>query len=197
MELRTTREMRRNEQLSKAMPKKAETAGTPGQAQPAPRPQEPADKVSVSAQAVAWLEEQNRKMWESVQERESRKHSWLDDSLSGLDAKKKELDDLARRLDVLEKCQKIAASLMKGNRVPPEDLEYLMNNDPDGYKLAMAMRRHNPDPEDEKSVLDDEDRNGSAEGSGGGESGESPSVEAAAPSGGGEASTAGETSAAE
>ena len=91
----------------------------------------------------------------------------------------------------MRKCQKIAASIMKGNRVPPEDLEYLMKNDPDGYKLAMAMRRENPDPEDEKSVLDDEDRNGgSAEGSGGGES---PPVSAPeAPSTGGEASAAAE-----
>lgn len=191
MELRTTREMRRNEQLSKAMARQADAA--PAKPQPSQK-QERADKLSVSAQAVAWLEEQSRKTWESTQEREQKKHSWLDDSLSGLEAKKKELDALARQLDVLEKCQKIAASIIKGNNVPPKDLQYLMNNDPDGYKLAMAMRRQNPDPEDEKSVLDDEDKNGGsvAESGDGGESA-APSVEAPAPSeGGGDAAPAAE-----
>lgn len=183
MELRTTREMRRSERLSKAMTRQADAA--PAKSQPG-QTQERADKLSVSAQAVAWLEEQSRKMWESTQEREQKKHSWLDECLSGLDAKKKELDALARQLDVLEKCQKIAASIIKGNNVPPEDLQYLMNNDPDGYKLAMAMRRQNPDPEDEKSVLDDEDKNGGsvAESGNGGEAA-APSVEAPAPSEGG------------
>lgn len=189
MELRTTREMRRNEQLSKAMARQADTA--PAKPEPGQK-QERADKLSVSAQAVAWLEEQSRKMWESTQEREQKKHSWLDDSLSGLEAKKKELDALARQLDVLEKCQKIAASIIKGNNVPPEDLQYLMNNDPDSYKLAMAMRRHNPDPEDEKSVLDDEDRNsGSAAEAVDSGAAEAPSVEAPALSeGGGDAAPA-------
>ena len=63
MELRTTRQMRRNEQLSKTMAKRAETADAPAQSKPA-QPQPPADKLSVSRQALAWLEEQNRKMWE-------------------------------------------------------------------------------------------------------------------------------------
>ena len=47
--------------------------------------------------------------------------------------------------DGAQPCQ-IAASIMRGDRVPPEDMAYLMNNDPEGYKLAMAMRRENPDP---------------------------------------------------
>ena len=187
MELRTTREMRRNEQLSKAMARQTEAA--PVKPQPA-QTQERTDKLSVSAQAVAWLEEQNRKMWESTQERERKKQGWLDSCLDDMGSKKEELDDLARQLDVLEKCQKIAASIIKGNNVPPKDLEYLMNNDPDGYKLAMALRRQNPDPEDEKSVLDDEEQNSSAAGEieGGGEPSGAPSVEApAASEGGGDA----------
>lgn len=71
--------------------------------------------------------------------------------------------------------------------MPPEDLAYLMNNDPEGYKLAMAMRRENPDPEDCESVLDEEDRAGRPGGR----------IEAApvgGPSAGGEASIGGEAS---
>ena len=93
----------------------------------------------------------------------------MNDSLSALDSAKSQLDSMEKKLKVMNKCQKIAASIMRGDRVPPEDLAYLMNNDPEGYKLAMAMRRENPDPEDCESVLDEEDRAGaSGEGYGGG-----------------------------
>ena len=85
-----------------------------------------------------------------------------------------ELDLLRQGLKVLELCQKIAASIMKGDKVPPKDLKFLMENDPDGYRLAMAMRRHKEDPEEVDSVLEDENKGGgSTEGTGGGET---PSV---------------------
>ena len=186
MELRTTRELRRNEQLSKTMAKKA-GADAPAPAQSAPK-QPPADKLTLSKQALSFLEEQNRKRLEQDMEREQRRQARMSDSLSQLESSKGHLDRLDKALKVLSKCQKIAASIMKGNRVPPEDLRYLMENDPEGYKLAMAMRRQNPDPEDEKSVLDDEDKNGSSvEGAESG-GGEAPSVSAPeASSGGGEA----------
>lgn len=186
MELRTTREMRRNEQLDKVMSKKT---GFSAKAQSS-KPREPTDKFTLSRQALAYVDEQNRKMWDWQQEREQRRQNRMADSLSALDSTKSELDLLSKSMDVMNKCLKIAASIMKGNKVPPEDLEYLMKNDPDGYRMALAMRRENPDPKEEKSVLDDEDRNGSTtEASDGG--GESPAVSASeAPSSGGEASTA-------
>ncbi len=166
MELRSTREMRRNEQLNKALAKKAEVSGSSAsaQAQP-PLKKAPADKLSLSRQALAFLEEQNRQ----AMEREQRRQSRMNDSLSSMESAKSELDAMGKKLKVMSKCQKIAASIMKGDRVPPEDLEYLMNNDPDGYKLAMAMRRHKKDPEDCESVLDEEDRNGGGETSDNGE----------------------------
>ena len=178
MELRATREMRRNEQLSKAMAKKADTSDTPVKTQ-TPQRQESADKLTLSRQALAFFEEQNRLRQAEEQRRTAQKQSGSS-----------ELDLLEKALDVQDKCLKIAASIMKGNRVPPEDLEYLMNNDPEGYKLAMALRRENPDPEDEKSVLDDEDKNGGPTDRA--DSGrEAPSVsEAEASSGGGDTSLA-------
>ena len=178
MELRSTRELRRNEQIARTAAKKAE-ASAPARKAPA-RPS--ADKVTLSRQAVSYLEEQNRRMWQYQQEREQRRQSRLDSELSALDTAKNRLKRMEDELDILSKCQKIAASIMKGNRVPPEDLRYLIEHDQAGYKLAMAMRRHNPDPEDEESVLDDEDRNGAVEGSGGGEA--FPGLSVPAPGGG-------------
>ena len=184
MELRSTREMRRNEQLAKAMSRKAQA---PAQSKPA-QPQAHADKLTLSRQALNYLEEQNRRLWQETQEREQRRQARMNDSLSALDSAKQEMDLLSKAADVQTKCLKIAASIMKGNRVPPEDLEYLMKNDPEGYKMAMAMRRENPDPEDEESVLDEEDRNGGAAESAWG--GEASSAGAAGPAEGGGAASA-------
>ena len=177
MELRTTRELRRNARLDQIMGRKAETANTPAEAQ-APQRKEPVDKLTLSRQAAAFVEEQSRKMWDEVREREQQRQNRMNAEPSN-----GELDLLSQGLKVLELCQKIAASIMKGDNVPPEDLKFLMENDPDGYRLAMAMRRHNPDPEDEESVLTDEDKNGGSTGETGG--GEALSVETAAPAGGG------------
>ena len=187
MELRTTREMRRNVRLDKVMGRKAETADTPAGAQ-TPQRKEPVDKLTLSRQAAAFVEEQSRKMWIEVREREQRRQSRMDASISAAESSKGELDLLSQGLKVLELCQKIAASIMKGDKVPLKDLRFLMENDPDGYRLAMAMRRHKEDPEEVDSVLEDEEnRNGGAGETGGG--GEAPSVEASGPSGGGGAAS--------
>lgn len=186
MELRTTREMRRNEQLSKAMAKKAES-DAPAQAQSA-RPQAPADKLTLSRQALAFLQEQNQRMWDAGQERKSGQDGRLRGILDAMETEQKKLDTMKEALDALDKCQKIAASIMRGDRVPPEDLQYLMEHDQEGYKMALALRKPKEDPEDVKSVLTDEDKKGGAKEAGGSE--EAPGVSAAEPSsGGGEASS--------
>ena len=166
MELRTTRELRRNVQIDKRMGTKSEAPDTPAKAQASQR-KEPVDKLTLSRQAVAFVEEQSRKMWDEVREREQRRQSRMAGDAEPANG---ELDLLSQGQKVLELCQKIAASIMKGDKVPPEDLKFLMENDPDGYRLAMAMRRHKEDPEEVDSVLEDEDKHGgSAEGTGGGE----------------------------
>lgn len=184
VELRSTREMRRNEQLTKTMANKTEGQTAAAQTKPAQmKSQPPADKLTLSRQALSFLEEQNRKLWEQDMEREQRRQDRMNDCLSSIESKKKELDAMDKALKVLRICQKIAASIMKGDRVPPEDLKYLMDNDPEGYKMAMALRRHKEDPEDVESALEEEDKNGEAEAASSGESPQSaPAPEA--PSGG-------------
>lgn len=170
MELRSTREMRRNEQLAKTTAKKADAA--PGQPQARPVRKQTADKCTLSRQALAFFEEQNR--LRQARERQAE----AEQSKSG------KLDLLKEGLDVLDKCLKIAASIRRGDKVPPEDLEYLQNNDPAGYVMALAQRHEKKNPEEVESVLDKE---GGEEQSGG----EAPAVSALeAPSGGGEASAA-------
>lgn len=182
MELRATREMRRSAQLEKATPKKADA---PAKAQ-ASQPKEPADKFSLSRQALAYVEEQSRQAWDP-EEGQSKKDSAIQGWLDAMETQKKQLDSMEDKLDMMDKCQKIAAAIMRGDRVPPEDLRYLMEHDKEGYKLALALRREKKDPEKVESVLDEEDKKvGSAESAG--DSGEAPSVSAPeASSGGGDA----------
>ncbi len=90
---------------------------------------------------------------------------------------------LSKSLKVMERCRKIASRIMKGDKVPPQDEQYLMECDPDGYKLALACRVPKENPKKWESVLEDEEQeNGSAgEAESGGETSEAESsaVEAA------------------
>ena len=182
MELRSTRELRRNAQIDKVMGKKAETQDAPAKAQAA-QPREPADKLSLSRQALAYVEERSRLAW-NPEEGQNKKDSVIQGYLDAMETQKKQLDSMEDKLDMMNKCQKIAAAIMRGDRVPPEDLRYLMEHDKEGYKLALALRREKKDPKKVESVLDEEDRNGgrTEETDGGGEA---PSVEAAGASEGG------------
>ena len=116
-----------------------------------------ADKVALSQQAVAYLEEQNRQRLAQAAEK---KESSAQDSL---------LKKLDKDLKKMDKCQKIYARVVNGDKVPPEDLQYLERCDPEGFKLALAMRRPNKHPKEWESELDDEDRKEleSGEGDGG------------------------------
>lgn len=186
MELRATRELRRNARMEQTAPKKGEGSPEGAKAPTKEAPKQPADQLSLSQQALAYAEEQRQKLWGSAQEEEGRHQGHLDSLLDAMESKKDELDSMSEKLKTLSKCQKIAAAIMRGDRVPPEDLRYLMEHDKEGYKMALAMRRPKKDPEEVESVLDEEDRNGGRTEEAGG--GEAPAVEGAGASeGGGEA----------
>lgn len=105
-----------------------------------------ADRVALSQQAVAYVEELSQQ-WQARAEEQ-------DES----SAQKKMLDKMGKDLKKLDKCQKIYARVVKGDKVPPEDLQYLERCDPEGFKLALAMRRPAKHPKEWESELDDEDR---------------------------------------
>ena len=157
MELRATRETKRNEKLDKALAKKEDA---PAKAQAQSLPKKPAaDQLSLSRQALNYLERQNQ-LRQELEERQARQNSLIEGHLNAMETKKRQLDTMDKTLKMMRKCDKIAAAIMRGDRVPPEDLRYLMNHDQNGYKLAMAMRRPKKDPERVESVLDEEDRRG-------------------------------------
>ena len=67
---------------------------------------------------------------------------------------------MAEWLDARLKCLKIASRIMSGDRVPPEDSRFLLENDPKLYQMAVTGRLPKEDPKEHKSVLDEEDLGG-------------------------------------
>ena len=145
-------------------------ARTAHAANPAPRaakkPAGPAlvksrtDKTSWSQAALSFLQEVNRQDMEKQRKL--------------LEAKQKgnsELDALGKSLKVMERCRKIASRIMKGDKVPPQDERYLMECDPDGYKLALACRVPKEKPKEWESVLEDEEEESGASGGAAADSG--------------------------
>lgn len=122
-----------------------------------------ADRLELSRQWVAAMEEQRVQTQAELLSggKEQKKSQGILDLLDQPSAEEQELDALSKQLDVQMKCMKIAANIMKGKKVPPEDERYLMENDPEGYKLAIAMRSTvKEDDEECESVLKDEDKEG-------------------------------------
>lgn len=66
---------------------------------------------------------------------------------------------LDETMKVMKACSKIAANIRSGDRVPPEDIRYLIRHDPRLYMMAMAARELKEDPEKCKKVVnEDEER---------------------------------------
>ena len=127
--------------------KTAETAARPS-----------ADRLELSRQWVEQMEEQSARLQAALSQ-PTGEDKKSDGILGMLDYMETEED----KLDIQMKCLKIAMNIMKGKKVPPEDERYLMENDPNGYKLAMSMKSMvKEDKKECKSVLDDEDKNGSS-----------------------------------
>lgn len=112
------------------------------------------DRLTLSREAVAHMEEQNRRFQERLDRDIQEKTREQVEEENGGDGM---LDALAERLKVMQKCQKIASRIMAGDRVPPQDEAYLMQNDPVGYKLAMAARKIKRNPKEWESEADKEE----------------------------------------
>lgn len=80
--------------------------------------------------------------------------SWLDEQIKSAND---QAEAKAKELKIMSNCQKIAARLMRGDKVDPKDLQYLMEHDDKGYQLAMALRKPKKDPEESKRITEDEE----------------------------------------
>lgn len=156
-------ELERTERWNRSAPvKNAKNKGEQGQVKQQSSPLQRtsrADRMSLSRQALAYLEVQNQKAQEQARLEAERKSG-------GKSEEEQALDLLNKSLKAMKKCEKIAARIMAGDKVPPEDERYLMKNDLEGYRMAIALRKPKKDPKEWKSVLDDEDRKSASQDSG-------------------------------
>lgn len=118
-------------------------------------PQPRTDRFVLSRQVAEHLEAQNRLLMDLARKEDKKPALWELDEESGENA---ELKALGESMKTMERCHKIAARIMRGDKVPPQDERYLMLNDPDGYKLAMAMRTPKRNPKKWESVLKEEEK---------------------------------------
>lgn len=160
MELNGTTRLRQSGQAVRTERKK-EVLGKTAARQP-----RGGDRLALSRQVSAIVAEHNRQIEAA---RRAAQRTRGEGGTSGASGEEALLDAMHKRLKAALKCQKIAARIMAGDRVPPEDRRYLENSDPEGYKLALAMRKPKKDPKEWESVLDEEDKNGAAACSGGSE----------------------------
>ncbi|MBD5155431.1 MAG: hypothetical protein HDT15_10320 [Oscillibacter sp.] len=191
MEITFESRLRRNEQLVRPDGTKKDTGETS-----APGIQPQTDRVSSAQeavrQAVEQLDAQSQRLAAlAQQDRQTEKKTYIWDILDG-EEKDSEADALGEQMKTMERCHKIAARIMRGDKVPPQDEQYLMMNDPDGYKLAMAMRTPKKHPKKHESVLKDEDKTSRSDSESGGEDAVSSCEESGGTSDAGGDSTAGE-----
>lgn len=147
-----------------------------------------ADRLELSRQWVEAMEEQRVQSEARLLSGAKEEKDGILGMLDEPSAEEEELEALSEQLKVQQRCMEIARRMMAGKRVPPQDERYLMENDPKGYKLVIALRK--PPKRDEKeceSVLKDDEKQSSdetteAEGTASAEGGE-------ASSGGGDASS--------
>lgn len=76
---------------------------------------------------------------------------------------KEQAEATAEGFESFGKCLTIAQRITRGDNVPMKDMKYLMEHEPDLYKQAIMMRQPNDDPKNYKSVLDEDDTEGSSE----------------------------------
>ena len=158
MELTVSGRHRRAAQTAGTAPKVEKQSSAAGNAAV---PKARTDKTAWSQAALSFLQEVGRQDMERQKE-----------LLEAKQRKNGELDALTRSLETMEKCRKIASRIMKGDKVPPQDEQFLMEADPDGYKLAIACRVPKERPKEWESVLEEEEENASS--GSGGETAEAP-----------------------
>ena len=97
-----------------------------------------------------------KKKQEQQQQAKEREQE-LDMLQKQLEASKKESEAMEDEFEAFSKCLKIASRISRGDIVPPKDMKYLAEHEPDLYKQAILLRMPNAKPKKHKSLIDDED----------------------------------------
>lgn len=91
---------------------------------------------------------------------ETQRKMKLEELKRQMESAKEQGDAAGDSVKVMSRCMKIAQRIMNGDNVPIKDMKYLRENYPDLMRQAFLFRRSNPEPKDYKSVLEDEEEQG-------------------------------------
>lgn len=114
-----------------------------------------ADQQKIYEQQQKAAEDLKRKQQEKQEQKEREQE--LDMLEKQLEASKKEAEAMEDMYKAFAKCLKIASRISRGDIVPPKDMKYLAEHEPDLYKQAILLRMPNPKPKKHKSLIEDED----------------------------------------
>ncbi len=118
------------------------------------KPKTEEESALLEAQQKQQEEAQKKQLEEARQKQlESQKAMFQ----SQLESSKEQAEAVEDSFSTFSKCMTIAHRITKGDKVPTQDMKYLMENEPDLYKQAIMLRQPNPKPKEHKSVLEDED----------------------------------------
>ncbi len=121
------------------------------------KPQSKQDALKAAEEKAA------REAEKKAQEEAERKQELArrESELSMLEMQLKSSDEQAEAaadsFEAFSKCLTIAQRITRGDKVPMQDIKYLMENEPDLYKQAIMMRQPNSKPKEYDTVLDEDD----------------------------------------
>lgn len=125
------------------------------------------DRVELSKKAIEQVQAALAKKDAEKQKRDTNTLSAM------MQSSREQAEDQVKPMNQLMKCLKIASRITNGDIVPLKDESYLMEHQMDMYMRAIMLRRVKEDPEEHKSILDDEDKEDSTT---------TPTAQASAPS---------------
>lgn len=105
------------------------------------------DNISISEESRKLLEEKKAALDREAEEK-----------LSMIERFKEELEAAEKAgnpYDDMLKCLKIAMRIMKGDRVPDRDMNYLAEHQPEMFSAAIMFRSNNENPKNHKSLLEE------------------------------------------
>lgn len=98
------------------------------------------------------IEEKNR-----LKAQQQARQTELDMLKQQLESSDKQAEAAEDSFRAFSKCLIIAQRITRGDKVPSQDIKYLMKHEPDLYKQSIMLRQPNDKPKEHDTVLEEED----------------------------------------
>jgi len=106
---------------------------------------------------AALLKQQETEEKDRLKAQQQARQTELDMLKQQLESSNEQAEATEDSFKAFSKCLIIAQRITKGDKVPTQDIKYLMEHEPDLYKQAIMFRQPNPKPKEHDTVLEEED----------------------------------------